>query len=434
MVHAKKGRKLLTLRTISMEKILFITILLIVILDFLVERILDYLNTTRWSNDLPAELEGIYDSERYRKSQLYLKANHKFSQLTEAFNFFLVVAMLLLGGFAFLDSFIRQYTTNPILLALMFFGMLGFVADILGTPFSVYATFVIEERFGFNKTTVKTFILDKLKGLLLAALIGGGLLALVVWIYGITGQWFWLIAWGVISFFTLFMTLFYSNIIVPLFNKQTPLEPGELRDAIETFAVKTGFKLKNIFVIDGSKRSTKANAYFSGLGRKKRIVLYDTLIKDHSTEELVAVLAHEIGHYKKKHTLKGMVVSVVHTGLMLFILSRFLGSPYLSGALGASEPSFHLSVLAFGILYTPISIFLGMLMNVFSRKHEFEADRFSATNYNGKSLGDALIRLSVNNLSNLRPHPAYVFFYYSHPPLLKRLQAINAEGSPLPKE
>lgn len=426
MVPAKKGRELLTWRTISMEKIIFITILLIVILDFLLERILDYLNTTRWSNDLPAELEGIYDSERYRKSQLYLKANHKFSQLTEAFNFFLVAAMLLLGGFAFLDSFIRQYTTNPILMALLFFGILGFVADILGTPFSVYATFVIEERFGFNKTTVKTFILDKLKGLLLAALIGGGLLALVVWIYGITGQWFWLIAWGVISFFTIFMTLFYSNIIVPLFNKQTPLEEGELRDAIEKFSLKTGFKLKNIFVIDGSKRSTKANAYFSGLGRKKRIVLYDTLINDHSTEELVAVLAHEIGHYKKKHTLKGMVVSVVHTGLMLFILSRFLGSPYLSGALGASEPSFHLSVLAFGILYTPISIFLGMVMNIFSRKHEFEADRFATTNYNGKSLGDALIRLSVNNLSNLRPHPAYVFFYYSHPPLLKRLQAIKS--------
>ena len=409
-----------------MEKIIFITILVIVVLDFILERVLDYLNSTYWSEELPAELEDIYDSERYRKSQQYLITNHKFSQVTEAFNFTLVMLMLLLGGFAFLDIIIRQYTTNPILMALLFFGILGLIADFLGTPFSVYATFVIEERFGFNKTTVKTFILDKFKGWLLAIIIGGGLLSLVVWIYGATGQWFWLIAWGVFSFFTVFMTLFYSNIIVPLFNKQTPLEPGELRDAIEAFAKKAGFNLRNIYVIDGSKRSTKANAYFTGLGRKKRIVLYDTLIKDHSVEELVAVLAHEIGHYKKKHTLIGTIISILQTGLMLFILSRFLGSPYLSGALGAGETSFHLSVVAFGILYTPLSIILGLALNAFSRKHEFEADHFAASQYNGKSLSDALIRLSVNNLSNLRPHPVYVFFYYSHPPLLRRLEAINA--------
>lgn len=408
-----------------MEKIIFIAILVIVILDFILERVLDYLNSTNWREDLPVELEGIYDNESYRKSQQYLKTNHKFSQITESFNFILVLGMLLFGGFAFLDNYIRGFTGNPILLSLLFFGILGLIADILGTPFSVYATFVIEERFGFNKTTVKTFILDKLKGMLLAVIIGGGLLSLVVWIYGATGQWFWLIAWGLMSFFTVFMTLFYSNIIVPLFNKQTPLESGELRDDIEAFAKKTGFDLKNIYVIDGSKRSTKANAYFTGLGRKKRIVLYDTLIKDHSTEELVAVLAHEIGHYKKKHTLIGTVVSILQTGLMLFILSRFLGSPYLSGALGASVSSFHLSVVTFGILYTPLSIVLGLALNAFSRKHEFEADYFAATQYDGNSLRTALIRLSVNNLSNLRPHPAYVFFYYSHPPLLKRLEKIK---------
>jgi STE24 endopeptidase len=298
---------------------------------------------------------------------------------------------------------------------------------MLGTPFSVYATFVIEEKFGFNKTTVKTFILDKIKGWLLAIILGGGLLTLVVWIYGATGEWFWLIAWGLISFFTIFMSMFYSNIIVPLFNKQTPLEAGELRDAIETFAKKTGFNLRNIYVIDGSKRSTKANAYFTGLGKKKRIVLYDTLMKDHSVDELVAVLAHEIGHYKKKHTLIGTIVSILQTGLMLLILSRFLGSPHLSGALGASQPSFHLSVVAFGILYTPLSIIIGLALNAFSRKHEFEADRFATVNFSGESLSSALIRLSVKNLSNLRPHPAYVFFYYSHPPLLKRLAAIRSE-------
>ncbi len=409
-----------------MEKIIFSAILIIVILDFFLERILDYLNKTLWSDELPSELAGIYDGENYRKSQQYLKANHNFSQLTEAFNFILVMAMLIFGGFAFLDESIRQLTVNPIVMALLFFGSLGLVADLLGTPFSLYATFVIEERFGFNKTTVKTFILDKLKGWLLAIVIGGGLLSLVVWLYGATGQWFWLIAWGVISFFTIFMTLFYSNIIVPLLNKQTPLETGELRDAIEAFARKTGFNLKNIYVIDGSKRSTKANAYFTGLGRKKRIVLYDTLIKDHPVDELVAVLAHEIGHYKKKHTLTGTVLSVLQTGLMLFILSRFLGSPYLSGALGAGESSFHLSVVAFGILYTPLSVVLGLALNAFSRKHEFQADHFAATQYNGESLSNALIRLSVNNLSNLRPHPVYVFFYYSHPPLLRRIGEIKS--------
>lgn len=408
-----------------MEKIIFFTILIIVILDFILERILDYLNKTYWSEELPRELEGIYSRENYTKSQKYLKANHNFSQIIECFNFILVMAMLVLGGFAFLDGLIRQHTAHPVLMALLFFGILGFVADILGTPFSVYSTFVIEEKFGFNKTTVKTFVLDKLKGWLLGLIIGGGLLSLIVWIYQATGPWFWLIAWGAISFFTIFMTLFYSNIIVPLFNRQTPLEPGELRGAIEAFAKKTGFNLKNIFVIDGSKRSTKANAYFTGLGRKKRIVLYDTLIKEHSTDELVAVLAHEIGHYKKKHTLIGTITSILQTGLVLFILSRFLDSPYLSGALGATEPSFHMSVVAFGILYTPLSVLLGLVMNMVSRKHEFAADRFAAVNFSGESLSRALIRLSVNNLSNLRPHPLYVFFYYSHPPLLKRLESIR---------
>lgn len=408
-----------------MEKTIFIILLLIVVFEFILERILDYLNSKNWSETLPGELKGIYDAEKYSKSQQYLKVSTKFSQLVNSFNFVLILGMLIFGGFAFLDQWIRQFTTNPILMALLFFGILGFIADFLGTPFSVYATFVIEERFGFNKTTVKTFIFDKIKGWLLGAILGGGLLSLVVWIYGAAGQWFWLIAWGVISFFTIFMAMFYSNVIVPVFNKQTPLEDGELRDNIESFARKTGFSLKNIYVIDGSKRSTKANAYFTGLGRKKRIVLYDTLINDHPTDELVAVLAHEIGHYKKKHTLIGTVTSILQTGLMLFILSLFLGSSYLSGALGAENPSFHLSVVAFGILYTPLSLFLGLVMNAVSRRHEFAADRFAAVNFNGKSLSDALIRLSVNNLSNLRPHPAYVFFYYSHPPLLKRLERIK---------
>ncbi len=409
-----------------MAEVLFYIIIAIIVFEYLLERYLDYLNSTYWNNELPQELEGIYDTQKYRKSQDYLRVNQRFSQLTDTFSFVLMMLMLIFGGFAFLDGFVRQYTTDPILMALLYFGILGLAADILSTPFSVYDTFVIEEKFGFNKTTVKTFILDKVKGWVLGMIIGGGLLSLVIWIYEATGQWFWLIAWGVLSVFMIFMTMFYSNVIVPLFNKQTPLEEGDLRKAIENFAARVSFRLRNIYVIDGSKRSTKANAYFSGLGARKRIVLYDTLIKDHTTEELVGVLAHEIGHYKKKHTLTGTILSVIQTGLMLFILSLFLDNPLLAAALGVSEPSFHIGILTFGLLYSPFSMVTGLIMNMISRKNEYAADNYAGINYNPESLGSALKKLSVNNLSNLRPHPAYVFFNYSHPPLLRRLAALEA--------
>ncbi len=408
-----------------MAQTIFYIIVGIIIFDYILERILDYLNSTYWSNKLPKELEGIYDAEKYKKSQEYEKTKQRFSFVTDSFNLILMLLMLFLGGFAFVDDLVRQYTQNPILMALLFFGILGFAADILTTPFSVYSTFVIEEKFGFNKSTPKTFILDKLKGWLLALIIGGGLLALVVWIYESTGEWFWVIAWAAIGGFTIFMTMFYSNLIVPLFNKQTLLEEGGLRSAIESFAKKVGFRLKNIFVMDGSKRSSKANAYFSGLGAKKRIVLFDTLIKDHTNEELVGILAHEIGHYKKKHTLTGTIISLLQTGLMLYILSLFIGNPLLSEALGAKEASFHISILAFGLLYSPLSLILGLVMNIISRKNEFTADRFAGENYFPNALREALIKLSVNHLSNLRPHPAYVFFYYSHPTLLQRLKALD---------
>lgn len=408
-----------------MAQTIFYIIIGILIFDYFLERLLDYLNSTRWSNELPAELQDIYDAEKYKKAQDYDKEKTRFSFITSSLSLVVMLLMLFLNGFALLDEFVRQYTTNPILMALMFFGILGFAADILSTPLSLYSTFVIEEKYGFNKTTLKTFFFDKLKGWLLGALIGGILLSLVVWIYVTTGEWFWVLAWAVIGVFTIFMTMFYSNVIVPLFNKQEPLEEGDLRSAIESFAQKVGFKLKNIFVMDGSKRSTKANAYFTGLGAKKRIVLFDTLINDHSKEELVGVLAHEIGHYKKKHTLTGMILSLLQTGLLLFILSLFIGNPVLSQALGANDGSFHLGILAFGLLYSPLSLILGLFMNMLSRKNEFEADRYAGENYEPKSLQLALKKLSVNHLSNLRPHPAYVFFYYSHPPLLQRLAALD---------
>lgn len=418
---------------ITAELILYI-IIGIIAFDYIFERILDYLNSTYWSDELPEELSDIYEADKYKKSQQYLRVKQRFSLLVSSISFIAMILMLVLGGFAFLDQLTRSITPHPILMALLYFGILGLAADILSTPFSIYNTFVIEERFGFNKTTVRTFILDKFKGLLLGLLIGGGLLSLIVWIYISTGAWFWLIAWIVVSVFMIFMTMFYSNVIVPLFNKQKPLESGELREAIESYAFRVKFKLKNIFVLDGSRRSSKANAYFAGLGRKKRIVLYDTLINDLSNPELVAVLAHEVGHYKKKHTLIGMIYSIIQTGVMLFILSLFLKYPVLSEALGAEHASFHMGVIAFAILYSPLSFVIGLLANIMSRKHEYEADRYAGVTDDPEALKMSLKKLSVNNLSNLRPHPAYVFFHYSHPPLLQRMEALdklNISSSPV---
>lgn len=408
-----------------MENTILIIIIAIIIFDFFFDRIMDYLNASLWSKSLPEELKGIYDEEKYRKSQEYSKVNMRFGILTGSLSFLFVLLMLILGGFGYLDEFVRQYTNHPVWMALLFFGILGFASDVLSTPFDLYGTFVIEEKFGFNRTTPKTYVLDKIKGWMLALLIGGGLLALFVWFYDVAGNLFWLYAWIVFSLFSIFMMMFYSTLIVPLFNKQKPLEEGELRTEIEAFAEKAGFKLDNIYVIDGSKRSSKANAYFSGLGPKKRIVLFDTLIKDHTTEELVAVLAHEIGHYKKKHTTKGMLLSLLTSGIMLYLLGLFINRPELSLALGGSEPSFHLGILAFGLLYAPVSMLLGILSNSISRKHEYEADAFAARKYSAQPLQDALKKLSVNHLSNLRPHPAYVFVHYSHPPLLKRLYRLS---------
>lgn len=403
---------------------LFIIIVSIILFDFLFDKVLDFLNLKNLSPKLPDEAKGIYDEEKYSKSQEYYKVNHNFSMLTSAISLIALLLMLFLNGFAYVDSFVRSYTDNPILTALMFFGILGFASDILGMPFSLYKTFVIEEKFGFNKTTVKTFIFDKLKGYLLAAIIGGGLFSLIIWIYQSTGPYFWLIAWAVISFFTIFITMFYTTFLVPIFNKLTPLPAGELRTAIEEYCKKVGFKLNNLFVIDGSKRSAKANAYFSGLGAKKTIVLYDTLIEKHSIEELVAVLAHEVGHYKKKHTLIGAIQGIAQTGVMLFILSLFLGNPALANALGVGQSSFHIDILAFGLLYSPLSEIIGIISNILSRKHEFEADAFAKETYNGNALGTALKKLSSDNLSNLKPHPAYVFVHYSHPPVLERLRKL----------
>ena len=302
----------------------------------------------------------------------------------------LTLCMFLFYGFALVDGWAWSFTGNAILAAFIFFGIIMFASDIITTPFDVYDTFKIEEKYGFNKTTRKIFVFDKFKGWLVSALIGGGLLALIIFIYQLTGHLFWIYAWLVVSAFSIFMAMFYSNIIVPLFNKQTPLEEGELRDAISAFSKKVGFKLDNIFVIDGSKRSTKANAYFTGLGSKKRIVLYDTLINDLNTEELVAVLAHELGHNKKKHVIQSLLIGLLQTGVVLFIFGLLINNPNLSKALGVENPNFHIGLVAFGVLYSPISFFTGIFMNMLSRKNEYQADRFAAENYKPEALEGAL--------------------------------------------
>lgn len=404
-----------------MHEILFWLIIGIIVLDFLFEKYLDYLNTTRWSETLPEEVKGIYNEEKYKKQQAYQRETHRFGMVSGTFSFLVTLAMFLFYGFALVDLWAWKISSNAILSALVFFGIIMFASDILTTPFSVYDTFKIEAKYGFNKTTPGTFVLDKIKSWLLGALIGGGLLALIIFIYQKTQNLFWIYAWIVVSVFSVFMAMFYSNLIVPLFNKQTPLEEGELRTAIKSLSDKVGFKLDNIYVINGSKRSTKANAYFTGLGSKKRIVLYDTLINDLEIDELVAVLAHEIGHNKKKHVTQGLLIGLLQTGVVLFIFSLLINNPNLSNALGVEVPNFHIGLVAFGILYSPVSFVLGIFMNLLSRKNEYQADEFAAVHFKPDALASALKKLSVTNLSNLTPHPKYVFFHYSHPTLLQRL-------------
>ncbi|WP_054851600.1 M48 family metallopeptidase [Olleya sp. ITB9] len=404
---------------------LFYIIVAIIIISFLIDKVLDALNAKHYNNILPTELEDVYDTEEYKKSQQYKATNYKFGLLTSGFSIILTLSFFFLDGFAFVDQIARQLTNNSILVTLIFFGIIMLGSDILTTPFSYYKTFVIEAEFGFNKTTKQTFILDKIKGWIMTIIVGGAILAALTWFYQTTGSTFWLYAWLLITVFTVFINLFYSKLIVPIFNKQSPLEDGSLRTAISDYAKTVGFNLDKIFVIDGSKRSTKANAYFSGFGNEKRVTLYDTLINDLNEDEIVAVLAHEVGHYKKKHIIFNLVTSVLLTGFTLYILSLLIGNPMLSEALGVATPSFHIGLIAFGILYSPLSEITGLLMNWFSRKFEYQADNYAKNTYKPEPLITSLKKLSKNSLSNLTPHPAYVFMHYSHPTLLQRISKLK---------
>ncbi len=408
-----------------MESTILYLILLILTVGFIFDNWLDYLNIRHLKPGLPEIIRPYYDAEKYSKSVEYEKVNTRFSFLSSSLSYILVMLMLLVGGFGILHQWVLTISGNFYIQSLLFFGILFFVSDLLNIPFQYYHTFVIEERFGFNRSTLGTFILDKLKGWLMTAILGGGILLFLLWTFQSTGSWFFVIFMAGLTLFSLTMTLFYSKLIVPLFNKLTPLPAGELLDAIHEFAKKHHFSVKDVNVIDGSKRSTKANAYFSGFGPRKRIVLYDTLIEELSVEEIVAVLAHEAGHAKNNHVLKGMVLSLAQTGLMVALLAWALHLPELSLALGAKEPAIYLNLLAFGLLYTPISEITGLFSHMVSRKYEYQADRFVRETGYGEALISALIKLSVTNLSNLQPHPFYVFWHYSHPTLLQRIAAIR---------
>jgi STE24 endopeptidase len=391
------------------------------------EWIVARLNLSRLDPQLPDEFFGFYDQEKYARSQRYARERTRFSLLQSTITTVVTLLFILLGGFNLVDRLARSLVSEPVLTGLVFTSALSVLSGILSLPFSVYHTFVIEARYGFNRTTVKTFVLDLLKGLLLAVLIGVPLLALVLWLFGAAGKSAWLVVWVAVTVLQLFMTYLAPVIIMPLFNKFTPLEEGDLKNKVEAYAREQGFKLKGIFKMDGSRRSSKANAFFTGLGRHRRIVLFDTLIEKHPSDELLTILAHEIGHFKLGHIRKMMFASIMHTGLLLFLLSLFIRNPGLFAAFGMEHLSIYASLVFFGFLYSPISTFLSIAMNCLSRRHEYAADRFSVCTTGGpEAFITALKRLSVDSLTNLTPHPLKVFIEYSHPPVLQRIRALRA--------
>lgn len=397
----------------------------IITLTFVFDKTINYLNISRKIGDVPRTLDQYLSPDKLKESRKYQQTNYTFGLFTGGFSFLLTLIFIAFGFFGYLDEWLRQFGLSHIPLSIVYFGILFIGSDILSIPFDYYHTFKIEEDFGFNKTTVKTFFADKVKGYLLSIIVGGTLLFVLVWLILEIGRDFWWIFWIIAALFMVFVNMFYAALILPLFNKLTPLEEGELKNTIMDYARSVGFPLENVFIMDGSKRSSKANAFFSGLGKRKKVVLFDTLLEQHTPEELVAVLAHEIGHYKKGHIRTGMITGILQTGIMLFILSLFIFSEQISYALGGNQMAIHLNIIGFTMLFSPISTVLGIFMNCLSRNNEFEADAFAKSTYAGKPLAEALKTLSVKTLSNIDPHPLYVFVNYSHPPLLSRLKRLE---------
>ena len=404
---------------------LFNILITILLIKFVIDSVLNHLNAKHFNDALPNDVSDVYDINEYQQSQSYKKTNHNFSKITSLFSLITTLLFFFFNGFSIVDEIARGFSNNIIIITLIFFGIIIIGSDIISIPFSLYRTFVIEEKFGFNKSTKKLFFLDKIKGLLMTIILGGSILSIITWFYEFTGNYFWIYTWLLITTFSVFLNMFYSKLIVPLFNEQTILEEGDLKNEIVKYVNSVGFKANNIYVLNGSKRSTKANAYFSGFGNQKRITLYDTLINDLENDEIVAVLAHEVGHYKRKHILYNLTSSIILTGFALFVLSLFIKTPLLSLALGVSHPSFHIGLIAFGILYSPVSQILGVFMNYMSRKFEYQADNYAKKTFSASPLISSLKKLSKNSLSNLTPHYLYVFFHFSHPTLLDRIKNLN---------
>ncbi len=412
----------------------FLIIIGLVIFNFLFSNILDYVNHKNWKDKIPPELEDFYDKEKYKKAKLYSISKSKIGLLSSIISFLFVISLLVFNGYGFLNQLVYSDSLNLFLpfeintsfaRSGVFFLILFILNSLISIPFSYYNTFIIEEKYGFNKTSKSTFFLDIIKSTILSILIGGFLLFAALYLYDNIIEGFWLWLWIGLSLLMVFINMFYADLIVPIFNKLTPLNNVELRKKIENYSKDVGYLLKNIYVIDGSKRSTKANAFFSGLGPRKTIALYDTLIEKHTENELVAVLAHEVGHFKKKHVLSGLLMSVMQIGIMAFFFELCLKLPEISIALGGLDTNFHLGLIGFSIIFSPISMISSILMNYVSRKNEFEADAYAKETFNGEDLSLALKKLSVDSLSNIYPHPLYVFFHYSHPPLIQRLRALN---------
>ena len=406
---------------------IYATIILItIIFSFVLDLISNLLNLKALDPKLPKEFADVFDAEKYSKSQQYTKVNTRFGFITSIFSLVLTLVFWFAGGFNYLDEIVRSWNLHFIWTGLLFIAILMFAKSFISLPFSIYQTFVIEEKFGFNKTTVKTFILDIVKGLGLGIALGGPLLAGLLAFFQYSGNYAWLYAWGATTVFSLIVQFIAPTWIMPLFNKFTPLEEGELRQTIMDYAKKVNFSLQNLFVMDGSKRSSKSNAFFTGFGKRKRIALFDTLIEKHTVKELLLVLAHEIGHYKKKHIIKSMVISIFHMGVMFYLLSIFLNHKGLFDAFYMQDMSIYTGLIFFGMLYSPVEMILSIFMQIFSRKNEYEADSYAAeTTKDSQSMIDALKKLSVDNLSNLTPHPFYVFLNYSHPPVLQRINALK---------
>ena len=401
-------------------------ILSVLVLDYLIGLAASLLNLRALDPALPAEFAGLYDPEAYVRSQRYTREQTRFTLVQSTIGLVLTLGFLLAGGFNLIDQTARSFGLGPIPSGLLFTALLALLSGTVNLPFSVYATFVLEQRYGFNTTTAATFVLDRLKAMLLAALLGGPLLAAILWLFAALGSKAWQLCWLVVTLVILVLQFLAPVLILPLFNRFTPLADGPLKEAITSYAASQRFAIQGIFTMDGSKRSTRANALFTGFGRFRRIVFFDTLLDQLTTAEIVAVLAHEMGHSKRGHIPSMMVLSVLQTGLLFFILSLFLNNSGLFAAFGMEHLSIHASLVFFGFLALPITALLAIGMNAVSRRNEYQADRFVVeSGVDAEALISSLKKLSVGNLTNLTPHPLHVILHHGHPPVLARIAALR---------